>query len=603
MAYSKSPPRSPQEDWLSRGPQSAKTYSTSSSRSMSYTSRSQSFASTRAYSLAHYENTARIYYMELRSYLKDILAQESIEGPQPERITARQKLTRLSNHQFHELAMDVYDEVTRRIKNDKYVPFLPVKEDFHPKRNQARQKLATIAVPRFKDLASDVFSELTRRYANLFQEDDSHLPPVPQMPMMDSKLYDKVQQPSKSTHIIPAKGTFNVETVDKFSDDETILNSPDRTYVNRSPIDQKEFFSRNNNSDEDVEKIRSEYEYKMSMMQNHIKQLQDKLEEKNDQRMDSIDRELLDQLQKVSLKDEEDQRVIRQMEEQYKKLDDKYQTLKQDYNKQQEAVREVKRETREMIEELKRMAKTNEELMLEKEEADKEIKTLRDQVKEWQIKYEKVRLELRSVKAQSIRNVSSINCNMIKDNFIQPTKKGIITYDHILSFQTSIDELLITARSSYPANVIQAMKVIVSVCKLITEQVENNENRLTTDSKQTLYELKSRFSTALSDLLIAAKHHANGMGISPVSLLDHSAGNLSAVVVDLVRLVGMKDTDNNNQKGFQNDYNNNNTTSAYETNSNSPPSLSQIRSQLKDTDDNYSLPEQTYITPAELTVS
>lgn len=146
------------------------------------------------------------------------------------------------------------------------------------------------------------------------------------------------------------------------------------------------------------------------------------------------------------------------------------------------------------------------------------------------------------------------------------------------------------------------MKVIVSVCKLITEQVENNENRLTTDSKQTLYELKSRFSTALSDLLIAAKHHANGMGISPVSLLDHSAGNLSAVVVDLVRLVGMKDTDNNNQKGFQNDYNNN-ITSAYETNSNSPPSLSQIRSQLKDTDDNYSLPEQTYITPEELTVS
>lgn len=96
--------------------------------------------------------------------------------------------------------------------------------------------------------------------------------------MMDSKLYDKVQQPSKSTHIIPVKGTFNVETVDKFSDDETILNSPDRTYVNRSPIDQKEFFGRNNSSDEDVNKIRSEYEYKMSMMQNHIKQLQDKLE-------------------------------------------------------------------------------------------------------------------------------------------------------------------------------------------------------------------------------------------------------------------------------------------------------------------------------------
>lgn len=90
--------------------------------------------------------------------------------------------------------MDVYDEVVRRNKNDKFrkyyhrvykhlkfnltfflVPFLAVKEEFHPKRNQARQKLATLPVARFQDLASDVYYELTRRYANLVEADVIYL--------------------------------------------------------------------------------------------------------------------------------------------------------------------------------------------------------------------------------------------------------------------------------------------------------------------------------------------------------------------------------------------------------------------------------------------
>jgi hypothetical protein len=76
MSYSRSPPRSPSspEDWLNRGPLSHKTYSTSSSR---HASRSQSLASasSRAYSSSNYENTARVYWLELKIYLKDLLAQ------------------------------------------------------------------------------------------------------------------------------------------------------------------------------------------------------------------------------------------------------------------------------------------------------------------------------------------------------------------------------------------------------------------------------------------------------------------------------------------------------------------------------------------------
>ena len=83
MSYPRSPPRSPssQEDWLLRGPQSVKTYSTSSSRSYSHASRSQSLASasSRAFSSSNYEGTAKTYYIELKSYLQELLEQGKIK--------------------------------------------------------------------------------------------------------------------------------------------------------------------------------------------------------------------------------------------------------------------------------------------------------------------------------------------------------------------------------------------------------------------------------------------------------------------------------------------------------------------------------------------
>jgi chromosome segregation ATPase len=93
--------------------------------------------------------------------------------------------------------------------------------------------------------------------------------------------------------------------------------------------------------------------------------------------------------------------MVRQMEEQYKKLNDKYMQLDREYSQQQDAVRDVKRETKQMLDELKRLAKINEDLLSEKENADAQILKLQDEVKEWQMKYDKARIELRSIKGKS----------------------------------------------------------------------------------------------------------------------------------------------------------------------------------------------------------
>lgn len=36
--------------------------------------------------------------------------------------------------------------------------------------------------------------------------------------------------------------------------------------------------------------------------------------------------------------------------------------------------------------------------------------------------------------------------NIIKENFLQPSKDGFISQDHVLTYQASIDDLLLSAR-------------------------------------------------------------------------------------------------------------------------------------------------------------
>ncbi|KAF5385935.1 hypothetical protein D9615_002290 [Tricholomella constricta] len=115
-----------------------------------------------------YRLVSKTHFDELSRYLAAYLA----KAPPNSRATARQKLTRLTIQQFHELSTDVYDELVRRKDTEDEIPFLPLRSDFHPKRNQARQKLATLPASRFEDLSSDVYFELSRRYPE-FKEDPS----------------------------------------------------------------------------------------------------------------------------------------------------------------------------------------------------------------------------------------------------------------------------------------------------------------------------------------------------------------------------------------------------------------------------------------------
>lgn len=84
-------------------------------------------------------------------------------------IKARDKLKKLTTVQFHDLSIDVHDEMMRREYNrlnaddPNNAKYLPSESNYHPKRNQARQKLASLPSTRFNDLVNDVVFEINNR--------------------------------------------------------------------------------------------------------------------------------------------------------------------------------------------------------------------------------------------------------------------------------------------------------------------------------------------------------------------------------------------------------------------------------------------------------
>lgn len=82
--------------------------------------------------------------------------------------TARDKLVELSDRQFTDLCVDVYDELLRRQEYGlpNIQPFQE-RRSFHPKRNLARKKLTTLVHVRFGHLIMDIVFELKRRYPHL----------------------------------------------------------------------------------------------------------------------------------------------------------------------------------------------------------------------------------------------------------------------------------------------------------------------------------------------------------------------------------------------------------------------------------------------------
>uniref|UniRef100_A0A8C2HY73 G protein-coupled receptor kinase interacting ArfGAP 2b n=1 Tax=Cyprinus carpio TaxID=7962 RepID=A0A8C2HY73_CYPCA len=149
---------------------------------------------------------------------------------------AKKKLQSLSNHQFEELAMDVYDEVDRRetdavwlatqnhstlVTDTTVVPFLPVNPEYSSTRNQGRQKLARFNAHEFATLVVDILTDAKRRQQGNSPDNFKE---------MDQPDYDSVAS-DEDTEQEPTSG----------KDERTKVRSSESSDLSDSPITVQEF--------------------------------------------------------------------------------------------------------------------------------------------------------------------------------------------------------------------------------------------------------------------------------------------------------------------------------------------------------------------------
>ena len=212
-------------------------------------------------------------------------------------------------------------------------------------------------------------------------------------------------------------------------------------------------------------------------------------------------------------------------------------TLQREYGEQEEVVTELRGEVTSLVEELRQLALRNDEILAEKDSDQAVIHDLNSQVSSYKRKYENAKTELRTLKATSQLYVQPPKA----DDFMPASEEGAIADVSLTAFQSSIDELVAAARSKTPSNVLLAMKTVVLATTLVTDDMAKYEQREPqSEIKEQLASIKGRVSNTLNNLMTACRNHASSHGLSPVSLLDAAASHVSTSVVDVVKLLKVR---------------------------------------------------------------
>ncbi|KAI8822407.1 uncharacterized protein EV422DRAFT_523906 [Fimicolochytrium jonesii] len=512
---------------------------------------------------------AATHYEHLRSYLTSYLqSQRDAGNPSNQRTSAREKLLRLTKQQFSELSTDVFDEMNRRLLDSKDVPFLPLRDDFHPKRNQARQKLATLPNSRFKDLASDVFYEVERRFPQVVQDYEARygVGPLPEQAQNNQSAISSAPLPSSSNDSFagsaqndprqpfpqqqqqqqqqfgdnsysqpyegkslsapaPANGSranndpsaVNFASLDNLMADlGNMLTSPKQGYASGAST----------SSSSETERLRRENE----TLRQRVKELEEGLDDgqKSKDRIQDLEQKLAAQ---HKINDEQAER-LENLESQHAKLKESFESVQDDYNNQQQIANDIRSEATNLLDEIKTLSRKNDELLAERDKDRSIIAQLKEELS-----------RSRSGEGNVTRDngISDLNRDSVG------SEDGVIDRSRVSAYQNAVDDLLRAARSDVSTSVLVAMKSIVIACKNITEDAETFENSssaLGPADRDQLAETKNRLAGALNNLMNAAKIHATNPGSSNVGHLDNSATQLTATIVELVKQLRLKSSDN-----------------------------------------------------------
>lgn len=212
-------------------------------------------------------------------------------------------------------------------------------------------------------------------------------------------------------------------------------------------------------------------------------------------------------------------------------------SLKSELREQEEVTDDVRREAMAFLTQMKTLTLRADESITRESALESRITTLESELTDWKTRYAKAKTTIRSIRASSMGLQVPTTGGLLggKDaNMVDPN--GLVKAMLLTKFQISIDELLRVARGINYTQSMDSVRNVVLATRAITEPLPSP------DSHPELAKLVQRVSATANNLTTAAKNHAVGGGLSPVSLLDAAASHLTAAVIELIKVAKLRPT-------------------------------------------------------------
>ncbi|SCV68762.1 BQ2448_883 [Microbotryum intermedium] len=317
---------------------------------------------------------------------------------------------------------------------------------------------------------------------------------------------------------------------------------------------------RNSWDHEAKEKFKADYEYKLTMLQSRVDELEREVDgARSDLKTRNAEqarlRDLEDQLRGHRERNDAQSLDMRNLRSELERLSNEAAARSRgdsDRAASDDLANELRAEVSSLVDELRDVNAKYEDAVegLNRERQARE--KVEDDARMWKKKYEQTKTELRNLKGGfsvigiSTSQLFTATIKVDSSNFMPASSDGLLADVHISEFQTSVDDLLDAARSKEPSSVLTAARAIVAAVEKIDSDVQAIDPRriaaLPLGEQDALAQTKNNIGATLSNLMTASKNHAMSFGVSPVSLVDAAASHVSTSIVELVRILKIRRT-------------------------------------------------------------
>lgn len=254
-----------------------------------------------------------------------------------------------------------------------------------------------------------------------------------------------------------------------------------------------------------------------------------------------------------------------------------FQQLQEELREQQALTEEVRTQALQFLQEMRLLSEQSEVALEREEHLRTQISNLEHENETWKGRYANAKTQIRSLRASSLGlGVRHESDHILRerhhltsddeDGADQPLLRqdGLVRDVDVTTYQMSIDELVHAGRDSDPELALQKAKFVIKAVRAIVKDIDGDHADIHSPNPSSSpishlapttvngsasggsagmnhpTALKAKISRDANRLVTAARTHATSHGLAPVSLLDAAASNLTASVVSLLKLVGIK---------------------------------------------------------------